>query len=69
MLFTARFDDFVDGVMDRPLLLDHLLVSPALVPEVQSARIAHTEYEDEVEGSGEDRAKRPSDHRPVVLEL
>uniref|UniRef100_UPI00261F435B endonuclease/exonuclease/phosphatase family protein n=1 Tax=Erythrobacter sp. TaxID=1042 RepID=UPI00261F435B len=23
LLFTARFDDFVDGVMDRPLLLDH----------------------------------------------
>lgn len=68
-LFTARFDDFVDDIQDRPLLLDHFLVSPALVPEIQSARIAHGEFDNEVEGSGSSRAKRPSDHRPIVLDL
>jgi hypothetical protein len=28
--FTAIFDDFVDDISDRPILLDHILVSPAL---------------------------------------
>ena len=69
VLFTARFDDFVDEVMDRPLLLDHFLVSPGMKEEVHAARIAHEEYEAEVVGNGEPRHKRPSDHRPILLEL
>ena len=38
-LFTARFDDFVDNIQDRPLLLDHFAVSPALHPDVTAARM------------------------------
>ena len=67
--FTARFDDFIDNIMDRPLLLDHFLVSPALVDEITDARIAHDEFEDEIEGSGSSREHRPSDHRPIVLDI
>lgn len=68
-LFTARFDDFVDGVMDRPLLLDHFAVSPGLKDRVMDAGIGHAAFEAEIEGSGADRAKRPSDHRPIWLDL
>ncbi|CTQ48332.1 endonuclease/exonuclease/phosphatase family protein [Jannaschia donghaensis] len=68
-LFTARFDDFVDGVLDRPLLLDHFAVSPALRSHVEDAGIGHDAFEAEVENDGEPRAKRPSDHRPIWLDL
>lgn len=68
-LFTARFDDFVDDVADRPLLLDHFAVSPGLTPWVQDAQIAHGPYEAELEGSGRRRTQRASDHRPIVLDL
>ena len=40
-LFTARFDDFVDEIEDRPLLLDHFAISPALTPWVANAEIGH----------------------------
>lgn len=38
-LFAARFDDFVDGIDHRPLLLDHILVSPALHGRYANARL------------------------------
>ena len=68
-LFTARFDDFIDQVQDRPLLLDHLLVSPSLASDIQDAGIAHQEYEAEINGNGTAREDRPSDHRPVWAEI
>lgn len=68
-LFTARFDDFVDNVMDRPLLLDHIIVSPALRDRVESAGIEHDAFEAALTGTGARRVDRPSDHRPVWLEL
>jgi endonuclease/exonuclease/phosphatase family metal-dependent hydrolase len=68
-LFTARFDDFVDEVQDRPLLLDHFAVSPALTPWVKDASISHEAFEVEVDGSGRARTQRPSDHRPIVMNL
>lgn len=68
-LFTARFDDFVDEVKDRPLLLDHMLVSPALTTHVTDSGIAHGEYESEIVRTGVQRIERPSDHRPVWLEI
>lgn len=68
-LFTARFDDFVDEVQDRPLLLDHFAVSPALTPWVHDAAISHDAFEAQVEGSGRARTQRPSDHRPIVMNL
>lgn len=68
-LFTARFDDFVDEIDDRPLLLDHFAVSPALAGWVQGADIGHDAYEAQVEGTGRNRTDRPSDHRPIVLDI
>ncbi len=68
-LFTARFDDFVDEINDRPLLLDHFAISPALTPWVETAEIGHRPYEDQLTGSGRSREDRPSDHRPIIVEL
>ena len=68
-LFTARFDDFVDEIPDRPLLLDHFAISPGLRPWVQAAGIGHAEYEAQLDGSGAARGQRPSDHRPIWVEL
>lgn len=68
-LFTARFDDFVDDIEDRPLLLDHMLVSPALKNHVIDSGIAHAEFESEVDGTSVQRIERPSDHRPVWVEI
>ena len=67
--FTSRFDDYVDDIADRPLLLDHILVSPSLKDDVTDAGIAHNEHESEIDGSGSNRIERPSDHRPVWIEL
>lgn len=64
-LFTSRFDDYVDDVDDRPLLLDHILVSPALSHFVDDAGIEHVIFEEQIDGAGNTRLKRPSDHRPV----
>lgn len=68
-LFTARFDDFVDDIDDRPLLLDHFAISPALTPWVEAAEIGHQAFEAQLTGSGSAREERPSDHRPIIVEL
>lgn len=68
-LFTARFDDFVDDIQDRPLLLDHFAISPGLYADVADAGIAHAEFEAELDGTGVARIQRPSDHRPIWLDL
>ena len=68
-LFTARFDDFVDDVQDRPLLLDHFVVSPALRDYVLQAGIAHDAFEAELDDMNGPRTARPSDHRPVWAEI
>ena len=67
-LWTARFDDYVDGIDDRPLLLDHFAVSPALADHVRDADIAHDAFEAELT-PGRGRAGRPSDHRPIWIDL
>ncbi|MHC0054184.1 endonuclease/exonuclease/phosphatase family protein [Actibacterium sp. D379-3] len=68
-LFTARFDDFVDNVQDRPLLLDHFVVSPALADYVRDAGIAHDAFEAELDRANGHRVERPSDHRPIWVEI
>jgi exonuclease III len=67
--YTAVFDDFVDGINDRHLLLDHLLVSPALCPKVHDSGIAHQPYDASIDPGATGRQKRPSDHRPVYADL
>lgn len=67
--FTARFDDFIDNIMDRPLLLDHILLSPTLYwGGLRNARIEHEAFEAAM-GRGRDRDGRPSDHRPQSVTL
>lgn len=70
-LFTAIFDDFIEEIDNRPLLLDHILVSPALRNRFSNARVAHGEFD-----AAEDhtrpvdvRDRRPSDHRPILVEI
>ncbi len=70
-LYTARFNDFIDNINNRPLLLDHVLVSPALRGRYTNCRIAHAEHhaqEDTTRPPG-DRDRFPSDHRPVMAEI
>ncbi len=67
--FTAIFDDYVDNIPNRRLLLDHFLVSPALAPRVTSAAIAHDEYDAGTDDQAEGRQKFVSDHRPILIEL
>lgn len=70
-LFTAIFDDFVDGINDRHLLLDHLAVSPALRGRYSNGRVAHVEYDAQEDANRPqgDRDRFPSDHRPIVVEI
>lgn len=67
--YTAVFDDFVTEEVRKPLLLDHLLLSPALAREPGSGTIHHAEYEAQVVNNGVSRQDRPSDHRPVSVRL
>lgn len=70
-LFTARFDDFIDNINDRPILLDHVLVSPILQGRYAGARVAHAEYnaQEDTTRPAEGRDRFPSDHRPVVVDI
>jgi predicted extracellular nuclease len=70
-LFTSIFDDFVDEIPDRKLLLDHVVVSPALVQRITSARVCHQEYEAQEDSSRPKgaRDRLPSDHRPVLVDF
>ena len=70
-LYTARFDDFIDEIDDRPLLLDHVLISPTLRNRYANARVAHAEYDaqEDTTRPANDRDRRPSDHRPIVVEI
>jgi hypothetical protein len=67
---SAFFDDFVEGVQNKPLLLDHIGLSPSLSRWLDSARIANAEFDAEVQpGAPHERERLPSDHRPVVTVL
>jgi hypothetical protein len=71
----APLDDFVENVKKKRLLLDHILLSPGLlggsglraVPG--SGRVHHAEWEANVSSGGMRRDRRPTDHRPVSVEL
>ena len=67
---SAFFDDFVEGIQNKPLLLDHIGLSPELLTWFVSARIANTEFDAEVQlGASRERERLPSDHRPVFAVL
>ena len=73
--YTAVFDDFVTGEDDKPLLLDHILLSPGFTTAAglrkirNSGHIHHAEYEAECVQGGVHREDRPSDHRPASVQL
>jgi len=67
--YTAIFDDFIDGIPGRHLLLDHILISPALSSRIEDSGIAHQEYEAGTDNSTSGRQKYVSDHRPVYADL
>ncbi|MDQ3695531.1 MAG: endonuclease/exonuclease/phosphatase family protein [Chloroflexota bacterium] len=67
--FTAIFSDFVTGEVDKLLLLDHVLLSPALRRELGSGTIHHAAHEAQLVNSGVRRQDRPSDHRPASVKL
>ena len=73
--YTAVFDDFVENVTKKKLLLDHILLSPGLITTsglrkvANSGKIHHAEYTAQVTAGGAKRENRPSDHRPVSVQL
>jgi len=64
--YTAVFEDFVPTRVLRRLLLDHILLSPRLRG---SGAIRHAEYDAQVVNGGLRRQDRPTDHRPVTVDL
>ena len=66
--YTAIFDDFVDGIKDRKLVLDHIILSPRLAAHAQGG-IAHAQYNAAIDHHATRRQKYPSDHRPVFVDL
>jgi len=67
--YTAIFDDFIDDIKERHLLLDHILVSPILSSRIEDSGIAHQEYNAGTDNSASGRQKYVSDHRPVYVDL
>jgi hypothetical protein len=73
--YTAVFDDFVENVNGKRLLLDHILLSPGLLRNTGLRKVAgsgaihHAEYTAQVTAGGRKRENRPSDHRAVSVRL
>lgn len=69
------FGDFVTDEQNKRLLLDHILLSPRLtrpggLRKVDgSGTVHHAEFDAQVVNGGAQREDRPSDHRPVSVEL
>jgi hypothetical protein len=74
--YTAVFDDFVTDEQNKQLLLDHILLAPVfttaestLTKVAGSGLVAHDAWTDQVQGGGQRRDQRPTDHRPVTVRL
>jgi endonuclease/exonuclease/phosphatase family metal-dependent hydrolase len=71
--YTAKFDDFITGEVQKSLVLDHILVSPvlrsgSLVSEgLLYGRVSHMAFERAIDPDAPTARQRfPSDHRPVL---
>jgi len=64
--FTAIFDDFIDEINNRPILLDHILCSPGIYWDVTDGRVEHEVFDAQIDhaASEDSRQHLPSDHRP-----
>jgi endonuclease/exonuclease/phosphatase family metal-dependent hydrolase len=74
--YSAVFDDFVTNEPNRRLLLDHILLSPALInggsPLAKlpgSGRVEHDAWTAQIVGNGSGRDQRATDHRPASVTL
>ncbi len=66
--FTAIFDDFVENVEDKKLLLDRILISPKLLESLIGSKVEYEAYNENTEDANK-REGRPSDHRPVSVTI
>lgn len=73
--WSCEFDDYVDNIKSRRVLLDHIFVCLSLFNVTKQAKVAHSLFESsirpEVRGTPEERMRknRPSDHRPVFADF
>lgn len=67
-LENAIFDDYVDNISNKKILLDRILVSPLHRPKVTSFNIEYRKYDTLVDNPRR-RDGRPTYHRPITLEL
>lgn len=73
--YTAVFEDFVPVPEEKHLLLDHIMLSPGLLRPGSlhkvdgSGAVRHAEYEAQLAAGGTRRQDRPTDHRPVSVDL
>ena len=66
--FTAIFDDFVENIENKKLLLDRILISPKLLEALIESKVEYEAYNENTEDSNR-REGRPSDHRPVTVTI
>ena len=71
MPVTAYFDDFIENIKNKALMLDHVGLSPTLANwRISEARVAHAEFnKQEKPRAANERERLPSDHRPILLEI
>jgi hypothetical protein len=74
--YSAVFDDFVTEESNKRLLLDHILLSPAMIGAngvltkvPGSGRVEHDAWAAQVAGNGTRRDQRATDHRPATVLL
>ena len=80
--YTAVFDDFVEGIDDNKIQLDHILCSPALARKAngllyqdvtakveRQAWMNHSAIPEDKDDPSFRRADRPSDHRPLSVQI
>jgi endonuclease/exonuclease/phosphatase family metal-dependent hydrolase len=74
--YSAVFDDFVTEEPDKRLLLDHILLSPAMIGAngvltkvPGSGRVEDDAWAAQVAGNGTRRDQRATDHRPATVLL
>ncbi|MEA3278343.1 MAG: hypothetical protein U9Q81_24225 [Pseudomonadota bacterium] len=64
--FTAIFDDFIDEIDGRKILLDHILASPGIFWDLTDGRVEHDVFDAQIDHTAEEGSRQhlPSDHRP-----
>jgi hypothetical protein len=72
--FSAVFDDFVTEEPQKRLLLDHVVLSPAMAAGAapvrkvdRSGRVEHDAWAGRRTGDGSRRDERATDHRPATV--